>query len=91
MAKNALSKSKNAPVNIYDAKTKFSELVERAAAGEEIIIAKAGKPKARLVPLKPAEQKLKPRKFGQNYLGVTYISPDFDAPMTDEELAEWGM
>ncbi|MHB1021756.1 MAG: type II toxin-antitoxin system Phd/YefM family antitoxin [Acidobacteriaceae bacterium] len=91
MPKTTASKLESKPVNIYDAKAKFSELVERAAAGEEIIIAKAGRPKARLVPLKPAGQKLKPRKFGQNYLGVTYISPDFDAPMTDEELAEWGM
>jgi prevent-host-death family protein len=38
-------------VNLYEAKTSLSRLVERAAAGEEIIIAKAGKPKARLVPL----------------------------------------
>ena len=37
-------------VNIYDAKTNLSKLVDRAAAGEEIIIAKAGKPKAKLVP-----------------------------------------
>lgn len=40
-----------ATVNLYEAKTSLSRLVERAAAGEEIIIAKAGKPKARLVPL----------------------------------------
>ncbi|MDQ3556650.1 MAG: type II toxin-antitoxin system prevent-host-death family antitoxin, partial [Gemmatimonadota bacterium] len=38
-------------INLYEAKTHLSELVERAAAGEEIIIAKAGKPRARLVPL----------------------------------------
>jgi prevent-host-death family protein len=40
-----------AVINLYEAKTSLSKLVERAAAGEEIIIAKAGKPKARLVPL----------------------------------------
>jgi prevent-host-death family protein len=39
-----------ATVNLYEAKTSLSKLVERAAAGEEIIIAKAGKPKARLAP-----------------------------------------
>ena len=38
-------------VNIHEAKTHFSRLVERAAAGEEIVIAKAGEPRARLVPL----------------------------------------
>jgi hypothetical protein len=31
------------------------------------------------------------RPFGQNFLGVTYTAPDFDAPMTKEELADWGM
>ena len=45
-------------VNLYEAKTQLSQLVESAAAGEEIIIAKAGKPVARLVPLAAA---LEPR------------------------------
>ena len=49
------------PVNIYDAKTRLSELVDRAAAGEEIIIAKAGRPAARLVPLEGVR---KPVKIG---------------------------
>jgi prevent-host-death family protein len=40
-------------VNIYDAKTNLSKLVDRAAAGEEIVIAKAGKPKAKLIPYQP--------------------------------------
>ncbi len=40
--------------NIHEAKTRFSELLERAHAGEEIVIAKAGKPYARLVPIAPA-------------------------------------
>ena len=40
-------------VNLYDAKTNLSKLVDRAAAGEEIVIAKAGKPKAKLVPYQP--------------------------------------
>ena len=65
-------------VNLYDAKTNLSKLVDRAAAGEEIIIAKAGKPKAKLVPYQPARKK---RRFGQNLLGITYIAEDFDAPL----------
>ena len=60
-------------VNIYDAKTNLSKLVDRAAAGEEIIIAKAGKPKAKLVPYRIAKK----RRGGQNLLGITYIAEDF--------------
>ncbi len=65
-------------INLYEAKTQFSKLVDRAAAGEEIIIAKAGKPLARLMPLEPERLPLR-ELAGQNVLGLTYISPDFDA------------
>src|SRR5437763_5657655 len=68
-------------VNLYAAKTHLSELVERAAAGEEIVIAKAGKPKAKLVPYQPPRKK---RRFGQNLLGITYIAEDFDGPLPPE-------
>jgi len=67
-------------VNIYDAKTNLSKRVERAAAGEEIIIANAGKPKAKLVPYRPGKK----RRGGQNLLGITYIAEDFDAPLPPE-------
>jgi len=73
-------------INLYDAKTNLSKLVERAAAGEEIVIAKAGKPKAKLVPYDETPKK---RVFGQNLLGITYMAPDWDAPMTPEEIAEF--
>ncbi len=68
------------PVNIYDAKTRLSELVDRAAAGEEIVIAKAGKPVARLVPLRVRE-----RMPGRG-AGRIDISPDFDAPLPEDLL-----
>jgi prevent-host-death family protein len=68
-------------VNLYAAKTHLSELVERAAAGEEIVIAKAGKPKAKLVPYQPPRKK---RRGGRNLLGITYIAEDFDAPLPPE-------
>jgi prevent-host-death family protein len=68
-------------INLYNAKTHLSELVERAAAGEEIIIAKAGKPKAMLVPYQAPPKK---RVFGQNLLGITYIADDFHAPLPPE-------
>ena len=71
-------------VNLYEAKTNLSKLVERAAAGEEIVIAKAGKPKAVLMPYRPGK-----RRLGQNFLGITYIAEDFDAPLPDDLLAEF--
>jgi prevent-host-death family protein len=67
-------------VNLYDAKTNFSKLVDRAAAGEEIVIAKAGKPKAKLVSYRTGKK----RRFGQNLLGITYIGEDFDGPLPPE-------
>jgi prevent-host-death family protein len=67
-------------VNIYDAKTNLSKRLDRAAAGEEIIIANAGKPKAKLVPYRPGKK----RRGGQNLLGITYIAEDFDAPLPPE-------
>jgi prevent-host-death family protein len=51
-------------VSLYEAKTHLSKLVDEAAAGEEIIIAKNGKPKARLIPLADAQAKREPRKLG---------------------------
>jgi len=66
-------------LNLYEAKTQLSKLVDRAAAGEEIVIAKAGKPMARLVPL----EQPRPRKSG--FLkGQIWIADDFDE--TPEEI-----
>jgi prevent-host-death family protein len=77
----------NQSVNLYEAKTQLSKLVDRAAKGEEIVIAKAGKPMARLVAI---EQKGKHSSLwalaGQNTGQVTYISSDFDAE--DPEINE---
>jgi prevent-host-death family protein len=69
------------PVNLYDAKTQLSRLVDRAADGEEIVIAKAGKPMARLVPL----AKKVVRKSGL-WKGKVWIAADFDAPLPPEIL-----
>ena len=81
--------SKPVQVNLYEAKTQLSSLVERAAKGEEIVIAKAGKAMAKLVSV-PLEPQL-PRKFGQNLLGITYIADDFDAPLSEEILQDFGL
>jgi prevent-host-death family protein len=77
-------------VALNEAQAHLGELVERAERGEEIVIERDGRPSAKLVPVRAAEQVEGQRVFGQNLLGITYIAPDFDAPMTDEELKEWG-
>jgi prevent-host-death family protein len=79
---------KQLQVNLYEAKTQLSSLVERAARGEEIIIAKAGKPMARLVSPNLPQRK---RRWGQNLLGITSTAPDFDAPLPDEVLKDFGL
>ena len=70
-------------INVHDAKTQFSNLLEQAHAGQEIILAKAGKPYARMVPLAPATPK---RQRGR----VKDINDDaFFDPLPDEELRAW--
>jgi len=76
------------PVSLYDAKTHLSELVEQAAQGREIIIAKSGKPKARLVPLAPEDSR-KYRKYGLGRREGVWIADDFDAPLPPEILRLW--
>lgn len=70
-------------VNLYEAKTRLSRLVEQAARGEEIVIAKAGHPRARLVPMR---KRAKPRKAGA-WKGRVVIAADFDAPLPENLLA----
>jgi prevent-host-death family protein len=72
-----------AQVNIHQAKTHLSRLVERAAGGEEIIIAKSGRPVARLVAL---QDDMSPRVFG-SMRGKIRIADDFDDPLPPEMLA----
>jgi prevent-host-death family protein len=74
--------------NLYEAKNQLSSLVDRAAAGEEIVIAKHGQPMAKLVPV-PAPKK-KGRRKPANALGVTYMADDFDAPLPPELLKQFG-
>ena len=69
-------------VNIHEAKTNFSRLVERAANGETVIIAKAGKPMAKIVPLE-AQKVDTSKRFG-GLRGQFVIPDDFDRMMEDE-------
>lgn len=72
-------------INIYDAKTRLSELVDRAASGEEIVIAKAGRPVARLVPLREVREGRAPGRWR----GRARIAADFDAPLPEAILRDF--
>jgi prevent-host-death family protein len=72
-------------INIHEAKTHFSRLVDRAAAGEEIVIAKAGQPRARLVPLeRPTGRR---RGYG-SMRGKIWLADDWDSDETNDTIAE---
>jgi prevent-host-death family protein len=66
-------------VNIHEAKTHLSRLVERVEAGEEILIARGGRPVARLVPV---GRRTRPRELGI-WQGEVWVAPDFDESMDD--------
>jgi prevent-host-death family protein len=74
--------------NLYEAKNQLSSLVDRAAAGEEIVIAKHGQPMAKLVPAQPRGTK-EPRKQ-RKLLHLTHMADDFDAPLPPELLKSFG-
>ena len=72
-------------VNVHEAKTHLSRLLERTAAGEQVVIAKAGRPVARLVPVATASGD---RELGRDR-GLVWMAADFDAPLPDEVVAEF--
>lgn len=75
--------------NVHDAKTNFSKLIERAHAGEEIIVAKAGKPYVRLVALAP-EPTREPRQPGRYKHLLKHVPSDiWFEPLPQEELDAW--
>lgn len=70
-------------VNVHEAKTHLSRLLEQAHHGEEIIVAKAGKPYARLVALLPEPARRQPGRLEGR------VGPEFFEPLDDAELAPW--
>jgi prevent-host-death family protein len=70
-------------VNIHEAKTHLSRLLQRVAAGEEVTIARAGTPVARLIAVE-AKKSSRPLGFAR---GQVWIADDFDAPLPDDLLA----
>jgi prevent-host-death family protein len=75
----------NTVVNVHEAKTHLSRILEEVAAGAEVVIAKAGKPVARLVPIEPVTR---PKSLGL-LRGRISVPDDFDAPLPPEVLAEF--
>jgi prevent-host-death family protein len=72
-------------VNVHEAKTHLSRLLDEVAAGAEVVIAKAGKPVARLVPIEAA---VRPKKLGL-LRGRIKVPADFNAPLTPDELSDF--
>lgn len=73
-----------APVDMHEAKTELSRLVERALSGEDVVIARAGVPVVRLVPIGRQGK----RKLGQ-WAGRVHMADDFDAAASREDLDAW--
>ncbi len=71
------------PVNVYEAKTQLSKLLERVEAGEEITLARAGKPVAKLVPLERT-----PRRTPGFWAGKLELADDWDSAELNDEIAE---
>jgi len=69
-------------VNMHEAKSTLSRLVDEAGAGEEIIIAKAGEPKVKLVPVKIKAK----RRVGGQWKGKVWMADDFDGPLPDDMI-----
>lgn len=74
-------------VNIHEAKTHLSRLIEEVAAGHEVVIARNGKPVARLV---PAAARTNPRRPGE-WRGKVRIADDFDAPLPPDLAGAFGV
>ncbi len=68
-------------VNVHEAKTRLSELLARVERGEEVVIARSGRPVARLEPVEPPAKQL-------NFMDIS-LPEDFFEPMSEGELAEW--
>ena len=71
-------------MNVHEAKTHLSRLLDRVASGDEVVIAKAGKPVARLVPVNAPGH----RRLGLD-AGRVIVADDFDAPLPDDMLSDF--
>ena len=72
-------------MNIYDAKTRLSQLVDKAASGEDVVVSRNGKPLVRITRLEAPKRRI---RFGL-LKGKLSIPKDFDAPLSDDVLASF--
>ena len=70
-------------INVHEAKTHLSRLLERVEAGEEITLARAGRPVARLIPFRPRRE---PRSLGP-WRGKVWLAPNWDSDAVNDEIA----
>jgi prevent-host-death family protein len=75
-------------VNIYEAKSRLSALIEKAQAGEEVVIARSGKPVARLAPIARVAGTRSGVRFGGLRVSRLRLSADFHAPLSDSDLLD---
>jgi len=74
-------------VNVHHAKTHLSKLLAEVEKGHEIVVARAGKPVAKIIPFKEKKNRM---TFG-DWKGKIWIAEDFDAPLPDELMKDWGL
>ena len=74
-------------VNVNHAKTHLSKLLAEVEKGHEIVVARAGKPVAKIIPFKEKKNRM---TFG-DWKGKIWIAEDFDAPLPDELMKDWGL
>jgi prevent-host-death family protein len=74
-------------VNVHEAKTHLSKLLAEVEKGHEIIVARDGKPVAKIVPFPKKKNRI---TFG-DYKGKIWIADDFDDPLPDDLMKEWGL
>jgi prevent-host-death family protein len=72
-------------VNIYEAKTRLSQLVDKAASGEDVVVSRNGRPLVRITRLDPPQRRI---RFGL-LEGKVQVPADFDAPLSDAVLADF--
>ena len=75
-------------VNVHEAKTQLSRLLAEVERGREVIVARDGVPVAKLVPF---PSPIKGRLRVGDWKGKIWISPDFDSPLSEEDLEDWGL
>ena len=82
-----MAKRPSVQVNVHEAKTQLSKLLAKVERGEEVVIARDSTPIAKLVPFRAPAKRLRT----DDWKGRIWMAPDFDAPLSEEELEEWGM